>query len=245
MFSRLTLATFPFLMPLQQTSVSKRRQPVALLHVATLDRRQTIRCPDLGGGAGGATAKALGCSGRWLGLCACDAVPHTRSPPLQFSWQYWIRVISTHGEKGLGGRPADFCCLRRCGGQHEDHWGCGVVCGWWTAHVNTSFEEPATESSPVCDSNCLQQRNNIRFRTRKFMNRDTAGRGSLSRPLGSSSWLFASPLSSPSPKLDSVVQFWPSPVSWLGWFSTSLKPFRISSLDCFRRPKFPTPSTDP
>lgn len=207
MFSRLTLATFPFLMPLQQTSVSKRRQPVALLHVATLDRRQTIRCPDLGGGAGGATAKALGCSGRWLGLCACDAVPHTRSPPLQFSWQYWIRVISTHGEKGLGGRPADFCCLRRCGGrterwhqsQHMRITG-GVV--WFVAggqHMSTQVSRNrATESSPDCDSNCLQQRNNIRFRTRKFMNRDTAGRGSLSRPLGSSSWLFASPLSSPS-----------------------------------------------
>lgn len=180
-------------MPLQQTSVSKRRQPVALLHVATLDRRQTIRCPDLGGGAGGATAKALGCSGRWLGLCACDAVPHTRSPPLQFSWQYWIRVISTHGEKGLGGRPADFCCLRRCGGRterwhqsqqtHEDHWGCGVVCGWWTAHVNktqvsTLSRNRATESSPDCRHKLTllglspTTKQHTQFRTRKFMNRD-------------------------------------------------------------------------
>ena len=75
------------------------------------------------------------------------------------------------------------------------------------------------------------------------MNRDTAGRGSLSRPLGLQLLALRFSTFITIPKL--VVQFWPSPVSWLGWFSTSLKPFRISSLDCFRRPKFPTPSTDP
>ena len=151
MFSRLALATFPFLMPLQQTSVSKRRQPVALLHVATLDRRQTIRCPDLGGGAGGATAKLWGAVGGGLASAHAMRCPTHAQP----STAVLVAVLDTCNintqEKGLGGRPADFCCLRRCGGrterwhqsQHEDHWGCGVVCGWWTAHVNTSFEEPS------------------------------------------------------------------------------------------------------
>jgi hypothetical protein len=152
----------------------------------------------------------------------------------QLSWQYWIRVTSAHGERFRGGDP-QISAAFRCGGWNRALGGCvdqeahgRLLLGkdvWFVAGGKNFQRKSRTDSYRLELSPTAKQHTGLEQRSSSETPVTWLLVG-VRRPLGPSrrtGRLFALHFQK---KVGSV----PSPVSF---FSTSLKPFRISSLRPF------------